>query len=521
MTTPLSLTSAAVLVDPLLQLTAGEALTALRKREISATDLTKAYMQRMDQTRHLNIYITPTPEQALADAAASDARWQAGEALALDGLPMAIKDAYCTKGVRTTAASRMLGNFVPPYESHVTSKMIQAGAVRLGKVNLDEFCMGSATTPVYTGKTLNPWDTARSAGGSSGGSAAAVASGSALLALGTDTGGSVRQPAAFCGIVGVQPTYGRCSRWGVVAFASSLDCPGPLARTVHDAALLLQEMAGYDGRDATCARVPVPKYTQALGCSVRGLRVGIPHQWYTQARMDEVVKQAWERAQDVYRQEGCELVPIELPHSPYALACYYIVACAEAASNLQRYDGVKYGYRASLGQENADVGGALNGNQGGPCQNSQSILEKMYALTRGQGFGPEVKRRILTGTYVLSHGYHDAFYGQAQRVRQLIKQDFDRVFQQVDVLLTPTAPTPAFSWDNMPCDPVAMYWNDIMTVPVNMGRACALSVPAGTCPQGMPLGMQIIAPAWHEERLFQWGHVLEKAMIMPALPLGA
>jgi aspartyl-tRNA(Asn)/glutamyl-tRNA(Gln) amidotransferase subunit A len=450
----------------------------------------------MEKTKGHNAYITATPERALADAARSDAQWARGTPGLLEGIPIAVKDAYCTKGIVTTNASKMLHNFTPPYESYVTEKVAAAGTVLLGKSNLDEFCMGSATTPVHTGPTLNPWNTACTAGGSSGGSAAAVANGSALIALGTDTGGSVRQPAAFCGVVGVKPSYGRCSRWGVIAYASSLDTPGPLARSVHDAALLLNVMAGHDPRDATSINAKTPDFTSTIGQSIAGKKVGIPKEWYENAQLDPVMMQLWKKGQEVLKDAGCEIVYVSLPYSNYALSCYYILACAEAASNLQRYDGVKYGFRA----ENI------------------SNLEDMYFQTRGQGFGPEVKRRILIGTYVLSHGYYEAYYGKAQKVRGMIQHDFRQVFDQVDVILTPTTPTPAFSLSAPTEDPVAMYWNDVLTVPINIGNVTALSVPAGMSDQGLPLGLQVIAPTLCEERLFQFGHVIQNSAHMPDLP---
>jgi aspartyl-tRNA(Asn)/glutamyl-tRNA(Gln) amidotransferase subunit A len=368
--------------------------------------------------------------------------------------------------------------------------MNQAGTVALGKVNLDEFCMGSATTPVYTGAVRNPWNPLCSAGGSSGGSAAAVAAGCALAALGTDTGGSVRQPAAFCGVVGIKPTHGLCSRWGVVAFASSLDCPGPLTRTVADGALVLQAMAGHDSKDSTSLNCPIPTYKNFLGASIQGKKVGVPKEWYEQAQLDPDIRQAWEKAIQIYQEAGCQIVMVDMPYSVHALPCYYILACAEAASNLQRYDGVKYGFRAS----------------------HQGMLEELYNHTRGQGFGPEVKRRILTGTFVLSHGYYDSYYGQATRIRRMIEQELASLLQQVDVILTPTTPTPAFALDPLPSDPLTMYWNDILTVPVNIGNGCGMSVPCGLSSQGLPLGMQLIGPALGEDRLFSFGYVLEQAM---------
>lgn len=480
----------------LFKLSLDQATTGLRNRDFSARELTQSYLDRMEATRAHNAYITATPERALRDADRSDEKIAQGMAGPLEGIPLAVKDAYCTKDILTTAASKILHNFIPPYESTVTEKVFEAGAVLLGKANLDEFCMGSTTTPVHTGATQNPWDTSCTAGGSSGGPASALANGSALLALGTDTGGSVRQPAAFCGVVGVKPSYGRCSRWGVVAYASSLDTPGPLARRVKDSALLLQAMAGYDPKDATSLQEPVPDFTQGIGQSMAGKKIGIPKEWYDKAQLDPVMMDLWKRGQDLFQEAGAEIVYVSLPYSDYALPCYYILACAEAASNLQRYDGVKYGLRA---------------------ENIES-LEDMYFKTRGQGFGPEVKRRILIGTYVLSHGYYEAYYGKAQRVRSMIQHDFRQVFQQVDVVLTPTTPTPAFPLGSAAKDPVAMYWNDVLTVPVNVGNVCAISVPAGVSEGGLPLGLQLIAPPMREDRLFQFGHLIESSTTMPPLP---
>jgi aspartyl-tRNA(Asn)/glutamyl-tRNA(Gln) amidotransferase subunit A len=480
----------------LIQLSLAQALMGLKSKTFSARELTQSYLDQIEHTKAHNAYITVTPERALADAARSDEKWANGSAGALEGIPIGVKDAYCTKDILTTAASKMLHNFVPPYESTVTEKVFSAGAVLLGKTNLDEFCMGSTTTPVHTGPTHNPWDTSCTAGGSSGGSAAAVANGSALISLGTDTGGSVRQPAAFCGVVGVKPSYGRCSRWGVVAYASSLDTPGPLARTVEDSALLLNVMSGHDAKDATSLNELVPDFTAMIGQSIAGKKVGIPKEWYDNAQLDPVMMDLWKKGQALFQEAGCDIVYVSLPYSDYALPCYYILACAEAASNLQRYDGVKYGFRA----ENIDS------------------LEDMYFQTRGQGFGPEVKRRILIGTYVLSHGYYEAYYGKAQKVRHMIQHDFRQVFQQVDVVLTPTTPTPAFSLAASAEDPVAMYWNDVLTVPVNVGNVTAISVPAGISDQGLPLGLQLIAPTLAEDRLFQFGHVIEQCTTMPSLP---
>lgn len=483
-------------MSPLLKLSLDQVLVGLQNKTFSARELTQSYLDQIEKTKKHNAYITVTAERALRDADLSDQKWANGTAGPLEGIPIAVKDAYCTQGILTTAASKILYNFIPPYESSVTQKVFAAGAVLLGKTNLDEFCMGSTTTPVHTGATHNPWDPSCTAGGSSGGSAAAIANGSALLALGTDTGGSVRQPAAFCGVVGVKPSYGRCSRWGVVAYASSLDTPGPFARSIKDSALLLNVMAGYDKKDATSLNVPTPDFTAMIGQSLTGKKIGIPKEWYDNGQIDPEMMALWKKGQQMFQENGCEIVHVSLPYSDYALPCYYILACAEAASNLQRYDGVKYGFRA----ENIEN------------------LEDMYFQTRGQGFGPEVKRRILLGTYVLSHGYYEAYYNKAQKVRQMIQHDFRQVFQQVDVVLTPTTPTPAFSLAGSVSDPVAMYWNDVLTVPVNVGNVCAISVPAGVSNKGLPLGLQVIAPSLTEERLFQFGHIIESSTAMPDLP---
>ena len=483
-------------MNPLLKLSLDQVLTGLHKKTFSCQELTQCYLDQIERTEEHNAYITITKERALLDAKRSDEKWANGTAGPLEGIPMAVKDVYCTKGILTTVASKMLHNFIPPYESTVTQKVFSAGAVLLGKANLDEFCMGSTTTPVHTGSTQNPWDPSCTAGGSSGGSAAAIANGSALLALGTDTGGSVRQPAAFCGIVGVKPSYGRCSRWGVVAYASSLDTPGPLARTIKDAGILLNVMSGYDPKDATSLNVPTPDFTENIGKSLAGKKIGIPKEWYENAQLDPEMMALWKKGQEIFQDSGCDIVYVSLPYNDYALPCYYILACAEAASNLQRYDGVKYGFRA---------------------ENTEN-LEDMYFQTRGQGFGPEVKRRILLGTYVLSHGYYEAYYHKAQKVRHRIQHHFRQVFEEVDVVLTPTTPTPAFPLGAAASDPVAMYWNDVLTVPVNIGNVCAISVPAGVSKQGLPLGLQLIAPALAEDRLFQFGHVIESCTSMPDLP---
>lgn len=470
------------------------ALEGLRKKTFSATELTKAYLDQIERTKALNAYITPTPERALADAQRSDQRLANGTARPLEGIPLAVKDNFCTQSILTTAGSTILGNFTPPYESTVTQKLWDAGAILLGKTNMDEFGMGSTTDNATYGKTGNPWDKDCTAGGSSGGSAAAVACGAALGSVGSDTGGSVRQPAAFCGIVGVRPTYGRCSRWGLIAYASSLDQAGTLTRTVADGALMLNLISGHDPRDSTSARQDVPDFTAVCGTSVKGRRVGIPKEWFEE-KQDPVILKQWQDGRRCLEEAGCEITFVSLPHISVALPVYYLLVCAEASSNLARYDGVKYGLRA-------------------PSPN----LMDMYEKTRSQGFSNEVKRRILIGTYVLSQGYYDCYYTKAQTVRRLVIEEFNTIFKEVDILLTPTSPIPAFKWDQAPKDPVTMYWNDILTVPINIGGVCAASVPFGQSSQGMPLGLQIIAPAFQEERLFQFGHILEKGASFPPLP---
>ena len=476
----------------LTELTIAEARTGLGAKQFSARELAEAYIAAMERARLLNAYITETPEIALDMAAASDARIAKGETRPLDGIPIAVKDLFCTKGVLTTAASHILDGFHPPYESAVTEKLWQAGAVMLGKTNLDEFAMGSSTTTSYHKPTENPWrkpgdNRPLVPGGSSGGSAAAVASHAALGATGTDTGGSIRQPASFCGIVGLKPTYGRCSRWGVVAYASSLDHPGPIARNVRDAAILLGAMAGHDPRDSTSAPLPVPDFEKALTGDVRGLRIGVPKE-YRADGMPAEIEALWQQGAQWLREAGAEPVEVSLPMTKYALAAYYIIAPAEASSNLARYDGVKYGLRVA-----------------------GDSLDEMYELTRAEGFGAEVKRRVLIGTYVLSAGYYDAYYLKAQKVRALIARDFAAAFENVDCLLTPTAPSAAFAIGEKQDDPIAMYLNDVFTVPANLVGLPALSVPAGLSADGLPLGLQIVGRAFDEEMVLRVGDVLERA----------
>ena len=492
------------LPSALTALSLAEARDALARKEFSARELTASYIAAVEAARPLNAFITETPEQALGMAAAADQRLARGETLPLDGIPIAVKDLFCTNGVLTTAGSHILDGFRPPYESTVTEKLWQAGAVMLGKTNLDEFAMGSSNTTSYYGPVENPWRRRSNErpgdnrplvpGGSSGGSAAAVAARAAVAATGTDTGGSIRQPASYCGIVGLKPTYGRCTRWGVVAFASSLDQPGPMARTVRDAAIMLGGMAGHDPRDSTSAPLPVPDYEMALTGDIRGMRIGIPKE-YRAPDMPGEIETLWQQGIDWLDDAGATPVEISLPHTKYALACYYIIAPAEASSNLARYDGVRFGLR---------VDGAS--------------LDEMYELTRAAGFGVEVRRRVLIGTYVLSAGYYDAYYLKAQRVRALIARDFAEAFQRVDAILAPTAPSAAFAIGDNSDDPVTMYLNDVFTVPASLAGLPAISVPAGLSADGLPLGLQIIGRAFDEEAVLRVAGVLEGAAQFRDLP---
>ncbi|WEK49446.1 MAG: Asp-tRNA(Asn)/Glu-tRNA(Gln) amidotransferase subunit GatA [Candidatus Kaistia colombiensis] len=478
----------------LTSLTIAEIRDGLTAKAFSATELTKAYLASMEAARDLNAYIIETPEQALAMAAASDEKLAKGEARALEGVPLGIKDLFATEGVHTQAASHILDKFKPNYESTVTANLWNDGAVMLGKLNMDEFAMGSSNETSYYGPVVNPWRKEGSnaplvPGGSSGGSAAAVAARLCAGATATDTGGSIRQPAAFTGTVGIKPTYGRCSRWGTVAFASSLDQAGPIARTVRDAAILLKSMASVDAKDTTSVDVPVGNYEGAVGQSVKGLRIGIPRE-YRLDGMSAEIEALWQQGIAWLKEAGAEIVDISLPHTKYALPAYYIVAPAEASSNLARYDGVRYGLRVP-GED----------------------IASMYENTRSAGFGREVKRRILIGTYVLSAGYYDAYYVRAQRIRTLIKRDFDLAFAAgVDAVLTPATPSAAFGLEEMAlASPVEMYLNDVFTVTVNMAGLPGLAVPAGLDKSKLPLGLQLIGRPFEEETLFRLGQVIEDA----------
>ena len=483
----------------LTDLTLADARAGLRQKKLSARELAQAHLDAMAKAKSLNAYITETPERALAMADAADARLKSGSTAALEGIPLAIKDLFCTQDVLTTAASHILDGFKPPYESTVTANLWKAGAVMLGKTNLDEFAMGSSNVTSYYGPVRNPWQKHGDnrplvPGGSSGGSAAAVAARIAMGATGTDTGGSIRQPASFCGLVGIKPTYGRCSRWGIVAFASSLDQAGPMTRTVRDAAILLGAMAGHDPKDSTSVPRPVPDYETAMTGDVKGLKFGIPKEYRVDGMPAEIEK-LWQQGVAWLKAAGAEPVDISLPHTKYALPCYYIVAPAEASSNLARYDGVRFGLR-------------VKGDS----------LDEMYENTRAAGFGQEVRRRVLIGTYVLSAGYYDAYYLKAQRVRALIARDFAEAYKTCDVILTPTTPSAAFAIGEKSDDPIAMYLNDVFTVPVNLAGLPGISVPAGLSADGLPLGLHVIGRAFDEETLFRVAGVLETAASFTAAP---
>jgi aspartyl-tRNA(Asn)/glutamyl-tRNA(Gln) amidotransferase subunit A len=483
-------------------LTIAEARDGLRKGEFTATELTGACLTAIEGADALGAFVHKTPDIAREQAAAADVRLAKGDAPDLCGIPLGIKDLFCTKGVPGQAASNILAGFLPEYESTVTSKLFDAGAVMLGKLNMDEFAMGSSNESSCYGPAVNPWrsdDRELTPGGSSGGSASAVAADLCLGATGTDTGGSIRQPAAFTGIVGLKPTYGRVSRWGIVAYASSLDQAGPMAKTVRDTAIFMQAMAGHDPKDSTCADIPVPDFEAALTGDIRGKKIGIPRE-YQAAGMPAEIAALWAKGADMLRDAGAEIVDISLPHTQYALPAYYVIAPAEASSNLARYDGVRYGHRAKLSQGDG--------------------ITEMYEKTRAEGFGAEVKRRIMIGTYVLSAGFYDAYYNKARKVRALIKRDFDQVFAGgVDAILTPTTPSAAFGLGEMAsADPVQMYLNDVFTVTVNLAGLPGISVPVGLDSQGLPLGLQLIGRPWEEAALLNHAYVLEKAAGFVAKP---
>lgn len=490
-------------MSELTHLTLADARDKLQKREFSALELTEAHLDAIEKLNpKLNAYVHHTPEVAREQAKAADARIAKGEAGRLEGIPIGVKDLFCTKGVASQAASKILTGFKPEYESTVTSKLFAEGAVMLGKTNMDEFAMGSGNLTSTYGPCINPWKAGtdsefnRVPGGSSGGSAAAVAARLGFMATGTDTGGSIRQPAAFTGIVGIKPTYGRCSRWGIVAFASSLDQAGPMTRTVRDAAISLNAMAGYDPKDSTSARVETPEFETALGQSLKGKRIGIPKEYRIDGMNPEIIAE-WEKGIAIMKEAGAEIVDVTLAHTSYALPTYYVIAPAECSSNLARYDGVRFGMRVMEEGDN---------------------LNDMYEKTRAAGFGSEVKRRILIGTYVLSAGYYDAYYKKAQRVRALIAQDFHQAFDTVDAILTPTAPSDAFVIGENQDDPVAMYLNDVFTVPTSLAGLPGMAVPTGLSQKGLPLGLQIIGRPFDEMTVFSVADAIEKSAKFTALP---
>ncbi len=482
----------------LTDLTLTEAKEGLANKEFSATDLTQAFIQAVEDNRHLNAYVTETPELALEQAKASDARLANGTARKLEGLPIAIKDLYCTKGVKTTASSKILYNFVPQYESTVTQNLWNEGAVMLGKVSMDEFAMGSSNTTSHFGNVISPWkekdrpEKQLCPGGSSGGSAAAVAARTALAATASDTGGSIRQPAAFTGLVGIKPTYGLCSRRGMIAYASSLDQAGPLTHTVRDAALMLEVMASHDPLDSTSLNVEIPDYSSLLKNDLKGVRIGLPKE-YLEGLSDEMMTEV-NKGVEWAKSCGATIVEVSLPMTKYALPTYYVISPAEASSNLARYDGVRYGLR---------VDGAT--------------LDELYENTRREGFGSEVRRRIMIGTYVLSAGYYDAYYMKAQRVRTLIQKDFENVFKDVDLLLTPTTPSSSFALDEKPTDPVQMYLQDVYTVTVNLANLPGIAIPTGLDKKGLPLSLQLIGPHLSEQRLLNAALALEECAGFEAL----
>ncbi|MBL1434574.1 MAG: Asp-tRNA(Asn)/Glu-tRNA(Gln) amidotransferase subunit GatA [Rhodobacteraceae bacterium] len=486
------------------KLTIADARDALRKGDFTAVELTEQYLGAIEAAEVLNAFSTNTPEIARAQALAADARIAKGDAPDMCGIPLGIKDLFCTKGVQTQAASHILDGFKPEYESTITGQLFDAGAVMLGKLNMDEFAMGSSNETSFYGPVTSPWrrdneETKLTPGGSSGGSAAAVSADLCLGATGTDTGGSIRQPAAFTGIVGVKPTYGRCSRWGVVAFASSLDQAGPMVKTVRDSAIMLQAMAGHDAKDSTSADLAVPNFEAALTGDIRGKKIGIPKEYRLDGMPDEI-ETLWQEGAEKLRAAGAEIVDISLPHTKYALPAYYVIAPAEASSNLSRYDGVKYGHRAKL-----------NAGEG---------ITEMYQRTRAEGFGEEVQRRVMIGAYVLSAGFYDAYYIRAQKVRTLIKQDFEKVFAEgIDQILTPATPSAAFALGEMAdADPIKMYLNDVFTVTVNLAGLPGVSVPAGVNSSGLPLGLQLIGQPWNEADMLNTAYALEQASGFAAKP---
>jgi aspartyl-tRNA(Asn)/glutamyl-tRNA(Gln) amidotransferase subunit A len=469
-----------------------EARDGLKNKSFSTKDLILDHIDAMESSRKLNAFITETPEIALKSADLSDDNYANNTNRPLEGLPLGVKDMFCTKGVLTTASSKMLSNFIPPYESTVTDNLWNNGAILLGKLNNDEFAMGSSNETSFFGSVINPWKKNDNQaelvpGGSSGGSAASVAAKVGVGSLGTDTGGSIRQPASFTGTVGLKPTYGRCSRWGIIAFASSLDQAGPITRNVKDNAILLNSMCSHDPKDTTSSLKEIPNFESSLGKSIKGLKVGIPREFFQDGMSDEIIKM-WDNGKEWLKNAGAEIIEISLPNTKYALPCYYIIAPAEASSNLARYDGVRFGHSVS-----------------------SNDINEMYELTRSDGFGDEVKRRIMIGTYVLSSGYYDAYYLKAQKVRSLISKDYSEAFNKVDVMLTPSTPNSAFELNEKCDDPLSMYLNDVFTVPINIAGLPAISIPSSKDKVGLPLGLQLIGKPFDEETLYSFANIIEES----------
>ena len=482
----------------LLQFSISEVLSLLEKKEFSTKELVETYINAIEKTKDLNMYLTTCFDQALEQAKISDQNYLNGNQRFLEGIPLGVKDMFCTKGIETTASSKILKKFIPTYESTVTQNLWKEGAINLGKLSCDEFAMGSSNETAAKGEVINPWnfEEKRTPGGSSGGSAAAVAAKAALAATGTDTGGSIRQPAAFCGVVGLKPTYGRCSRWGIVAFASSLDQAGPITRNVSDAALMLQVMSGYDPKDSTSSNKDVPNFYNDLGKSIKGIKIGIPEEYNSDGISSDILN-AKDMTINFLKENGAEIIPVKLPLTKYSLPVYYIVAPAEASSNLARYDGVRYGAR-------------IDGNS----------LDEMYENTRNLGFGDEVKRRIMIGTYVLSSGYYDAYYLKAQKVRRLIKNEFTEIFKQVDYLVTPTTPTTAFKLGSTQ-DLLTMYLNDVFTVPASLAGIPGISLPIKLDKNKLPVGIQILGKDFDEQGLLNVAKVIESCASFKDTPNGA
>ena len=473
----------------LYELTIHELHEKLKNKEVSSVEATREVFSRIDAVEDkVRSFVTITRDEAMRQAEEADKRIASGDIRPLTGIPIAVKDIFCTKGIRTTCSSKILENFIPPYDSTVVAKLKKEGAVILGKTNMDEFAMGSSTETSFFGVTRNPWDLDRVPGGSSGGSASSVAASECIASIGTDTGGSIRQPAALCGVVGLKPTYGRVSRYGMIAFASSLDQGGPMTKDVRDAATMLQAMAGHDSMDSTSVNITVPDYSKALASDIKGLKIGLPKEYFIEGMNKEVDESVRKAVKDM-EGLGAEVVEITLPHTEYAVAVYYLVATAEASSNLARFDGAKYGYRA---------------------ENVKDLLD-MYKRTRAEGFGSEVKRRIMLGTYALSSGYYDAYYLKAQKARTLIKKDFDDAFKKCDVIVTPTAPTPAFKIGEKTADPLQMYLSDIFTISVNLAGLPAISLPCGFTGSNLPIGLQIIGKGFDEETVLRAAHAYEQA----------